>query len=183
MERCAVTTLNSFGQYCSFTGKLVIRKDNVYFLYKDGEHFYVLISGATDKESFLVNIGYVKKSSKEEAIDIINQRLEYPKEMNLVGHLIPMRSTKVPFIKNDLTNLELYYLNSKELSNVFQLPMSDYVIYSTSNDLIEDSPEVFVQLPRPIIKVIMHLWYAIMWYSISGFGLVYYVCISRRSKK
>lgn len=178
---CQITTLVDPHGYCNFVGTLNIRKhSDVYLLYKDVEHFYLLVPLFTPENVLLVNIGYVKKSEKEKIRKVLRQFLEMHDILNLKGYLLPVKGMKIPLIRNDLSNLEFYSINLKEFEPAFELPMLRYILYSTSNDFLMYYPELILPPERPQVKVKMHFWYALMWYTIACIGLIYYLLNSRK---
>ncbi|ABD45674.1 SURF1 family cytochrome oxidase biogenesis protein [Neorickettsia sennetsu] len=178
---CHATTLGDPRKYCNFVGKLSFYEyGDIYLLYKDSRHFNILVPFAAEGKVVLVNVGYVRKEEKDRAREMILQILKSHKEFVFKGYLSPVRGSKIPLVRNDVTNLELYSLDMKEIGSNFRLPVLEYILYSTSNDFIAIYPEMILSLQRPQLKIMMHFWYAFMWYAVACIGLIYYFFGSRK---
>ncbi|QHD64916.1 SURF1 family cytochrome oxidase biogenesis protein [Neorickettsia findlayensis] len=178
---CHISTLNDPREYCNFVGKLSFYEcDDIYLYYRDSMHFNILVPFVTEGKVVLVNVGYVRKEEKDRAREIVLQILKSQKKFGFKGYLLPVKGSSIPLIRNDVTNLEFYSLDMEEIGSNFKLPVLKYILYSTSNDFIEIYPKMILSLQKPQLKIMMHFWYAFMWYAVASIGLVYYFLGSRK---
>ena len=162
--------------YCNLSLTRPILDKKAFFLFKDIDHSYLLLTIKVGNLETLLNLGYVNNHNKVDIQNVINNE-------QFVGFdaiIAPTKTNKHLLVKNNFEKRELYSLDIKKINAKLGLKLSQNFLIAYSNTIAKNNKNLIASNPKPKIRLYIHIGYALMWYFVFVFGVI---CMSVLNKR
>lgn len=133
---------------------------------------YNLDSSARLGITALINLGYIKNPDRAQILKLLAQE----NALSFEAIILPAeQKIRLPLLKNDFKNNNLYFLDILELQKNIGVPLEREILYSINNSFAKRHPELIINNKEIEIKILLHIGYAIMWYVIALGGFVIFL--------